>query len=106
VLHGEDIEIDGDTVRFTTVNGIVMEAKIKQNIEINVGAGHKEDRPVIMLNVTIGGNKFPHVPFSVGNRSENLHKVLIGKSFIGKDLDALIDVNSKDIANKNIEVNI
>jgi len=106
VLHGEDIHQDGEMVRFTTENGVVLEKPISDHITINLGAGNKEDRPVVLLNVKIGNKIFRDIPFSIGNRSENSHKVLIGKLFIQNELDALIDVGLADVAHRNIEVNI
>lgn len=106
VIHGTDIEVDGNVVRFTTDKGIVLEKPISDTILINVGGGHKEERPVILLNVKIGNAVFREIPFSISNRSENTHKILIGKQFIQNELDALIDVSLNNIAKKNIEVNI
>lgn len=106
VLHGVDIQQDGEMVRFTTENGMVLEKPISDHITINLGAGNKEDRPVILLNVKVGDKKFREIPFSIGNRTENTHKVLIGKQFIQNELDALIDVSLSDVATQNIEVNI
>jgi hypothetical protein len=106
VLHGEDIQQDGEIVRFTTENGVVLEKPISDHITINLGAGNKEDRPVVLLNVKIGNKVFRDVPFSIGNRSENSHKVLIGKLFIQQNLNALIDVSLVDVAAKNIEVDL
>lgn len=106
VIHGENIKIDGDTVRFTTDKGVVLEKPISDIITINVGAGHREERPVILLNVKIGNATFREIPFSISNRSENTHKILIGKQFIQNELDALIDVSLNNIANKNIEVSV
>lgn len=104
VLHGEDMETDGNIVRFTTVSGIRVEKEVQENIVINLGAGNKEERPVVLFDIKFGDRVFKDIPFSIGNRSENLHKVLIGKGFIQNDLDALIDVAQKNVANKNIEV--
>lgn len=106
VLHGTDIIQNGELVRFTTENGVVLEKPISDHITINLGAGNKEDRPVVLLNVKIGNKAFREIPFSIGNRSENTHKVLIGKQFIQDELDALIDVSLNDVASKNLEVNI
>jgi len=106
VLHGIDIQQDGDMVRFTTENGVVLERPISDHITINLGAGNKEDRPVVLLNVKMGDKIFRQIPFSIGNRTENSHKVLIGKNFIQNELDALIDVGLSDVAKQNIEVNI
>ena len=58
------------------------------------------------LNVKIGNRGFKEIPFSISNRAENSHKILIGKQFIENQLDALIDVSLNNIANKNIEVEL
>lgn len=104
VLHGEDIESDGKIVRFTTIDSIRPEKEIQDTVVINLGAGNKEERPVVLFDVKFGDRIFKDIPFSIGNRTENIHKVLIGKSFIQNDLDALIDVSKKNIADKNVEV--
>lgn len=106
VLHGEGIEQDDRTVRFTTENGIVLEKPVVDHITINIGAGQTEDRPVVELNMKVGSRIFRNVPFSIGNRSANEHKVLISKNFIQNELDALIDVSLKDVAKQNIEVKL
>jgi hypothetical protein len=106
VLHGEDIQTDGNIVRFTTEGGINVEKDIQDTITINLGAGNKEDRPVVLFNVKFGNKMFKDVPFSIGNRSENAHKILVGKNFILHDLDALIDVGLNNVAEKGIEVDV
>ena len=106
VLHGVDIKNNGKLVRFTTENGVVLEKPISDTITINLGGGASEDRFVILLNVKFGSKIFREIPFSVGDRSNNTHKVLISKNFIQDQLDALVDVSLVDVADKNIEVNI
>ena len=106
VLHGENIKMRGTDVEFTTINGKSLTKPIEDTITINVGAGTKEDRPVVLFNVKIGNSVFPNIPFSIGNRADNIHKVLIGKDFIGNNLNALIDVGLTNVAGKNLEVNI
>ena len=106
VIHGEDIQEQGDKVFFRTVNGKTLLLPKKGEITINVGAGNMEHRPVVELNFKIGENEFNNIPFSIGNRASNLYKILVGKDFIQQDLDALIDVSQENIAYKNIEVNI
>lgn len=106
VIHGEDIQEQGDKVFFRTVNGKTLLLPKKGEITINVGAGNMEHRPVVELNFKIGENEFNNIPFSIGNRASNLYKILVGKDFIQKDLDALIDVSKENIADKNIEVSI
>jgi len=106
VLHGEDIESDGKLVRFTTEGGISVEKELKDTITINLGAGNKEERPVVLFDVKFGNKVFKDVPFSIGNRSENAHKILVGKNFISQNLNALIDVSLVDVAGKNLQVDI
>lgn len=103
VIHGEDITTQGNKVTFTTIDGKRLMKEIIDTININVGAGNVEERPVVSFRIKFGNNEFDNVYFSIGNRSQNTHKVLIGKDFI-KQLDALIDVNAKHIADKNIQV--
>lgn len=108
VLHGEDIQIDKNnkSVRFTTVNAISIEKDLVDTIVINIGAGKTEHRPVVKFNLKVGNRNFKDIPFSIGNRSSNNHKVLIGKTFIEDELNALIDVSLNNVANKNIEVDL
>jgi len=106
VIHGEDIQEQGDKVFFRTVNGKTLLLPKKGEITINVGAGNMEHRPVVELDFKIGEKEFNNIPFSIGNRASNLYKILVGKDFIQKDLDALIDVSQENIADKNIEVSI
>ena len=104
VLHGEDISEDNNLVRFTTEHGVVMQIPVHDHITINLGAGNTEHRPVVLLNVKVGNRIFKNIPFSIGNRSGNNHKVLISKNFIQNELDALIDVSLVNVANQDIEV--
>lgn len=104
VLHGENINTNNNMVNFKTMGGIQLEKPIQDTIVINVGAGNREERPVVLFDVKIGGKEFPNIPFSIGNRTDNEHKVLIGKDFIQNHLDALIDVGLNNVADQNIEV--
>jgi hypothetical protein len=54
----------------------------------------------------MGDKVYKNIPFSIGNRSSNTHKVLIGKPFIENDLNALIDVSINNLVDKNLEVDI
>ena len=103
VLHGENILKQGNKVTFTTIDGKRIIKDIKGNVSINVGAGNIEERPVVAFRMKFGGTEFENVPFSIGNRSANEYKILVGKDFI-KQLDALIDVDSEHIAGDQIEV--
>lgn len=103
VIHGGDLTRQGSKVSFTTINGKRLIKDIEDTVSINVGAGHVEERPVVKFRIKFAGTEFDDVPFSIGNREENEYKILVGKDFI-KQLDALIDVNSKYIAGKHIDV--
>jgi len=103
VLHGEDIQEQGSKVFFRTVNGKTLLKDKKDSITINVGAGNTEDRPVVEFDFKIGDKEFRDIPFSIGNRADNLYKILVGKDFIENELDALIDVGQENIASDNIE---
>ena len=74
------------------------------DIVINVGAGNTEERPVVNFDLKIGNKEFKDIPFSVGNRSSNLFKILVSKDFIENELDALIDVSQENIADREDEV--
>lgn len=108
VIHGEDIIMQGDIINFKTYNknGDVrrVSKKVKDYIKVNIGGGHIQERPVIELNVQFGGETYKKVLFSVTDRKDNEHKVLISKDFVGNELEALIDVTKDNIANDNIEV--
>lgn len=105
VLHGEDVMRQGNKVTFTTINGKRLIKDIEDTIAINVGAGNVEERPVVRFRMKFGGKQFDNVPFSIGNRTTNEYKILVGKDFI-KQLDALIDIDSNFIADKKIQVEI
>ena len=103
VIHGEDIQIQGNKVHFKTVNNQRLMKDKVDDIVINVGAGNTEERPVVNFDLKIGNKEFKDVPFSVGNRASNLFKILVSKDFIEKELDALIDVSQENIADRDIE---
>ena len=104
VIHGEDIQVQGNKVHFKTVNNKrLMKDKI-DDIVINVGAGNTEERPVVNFDLKIGDKQFTDIPFSIGNRTSNLFKILVSKDFIENELDALIDVSQENIADRADEV--
>ena len=106
VIHGEDIQIQGNKVHFKTVNNKRLMKDKVDDITINVGAGHTEDRPVVNFDLKIGNKEYKNIPFSIGDRTTNLFKILVSKDFIEKDLDALIDVSQENIAHKEVEAKI
>ena len=103
VLHGEDIQIQGDKVFFRTENGKTLLKDKKGEITINVGAGNVEERPIVEFDFKIGNKQFNGIPFTLSNRSTNLYKILVGKEFIENELDALIDVSQENIADADLE---
>ena len=103
VIHGEDIQIQGNKVLFKTVNNKHLIKDKVDDISINVGAGNIEERPVVNFDLKIGNKEFKDIPFSVGNRTSNLFKILVSKDFIEKELDALIDVSQENIADKELD---
>ena len=103
VIHGEDIQIQGNKVHFKTVNNRRLMKDKVDDIVINVGAGNAEERPVVEFDLKIGNKEFKNIPFSIGNRETNLFKILVSKEFIEKELDALIDVSQEDIADEEVE---
>ena len=103
VLHGEDIQIQGDKVFFRTENGKTLLKDKKGEITINVGAGNMEDRPVVEFDFTIGNKQFTNIPFTLSDRSTNLYKILVSKEFIEDELDALIDVSQENIADEDLD---
>ena len=103
VLHGEDIQIQGDKVFFRTENGKTLLKDKKGDITINVGAGNTEDRPIVEFDFSIGNKQFHNIPFTLSDRGTNLYKILVGKDFIETELDALIDVSQENIADEDID---
>jgi len=103
VLHGVDIQTQGNKVFFRTENGKTLLKDKKGEITINVGAGNTEDRPIVEFDFRIGNKEFKDIPFTLSDRSTNLYKILVGKEFIENELDALIDVSQENIADEDFE---
>lgn len=110
VLHGEDFYYQGGTVVFTTFDEEGKQHRVSKKVQsmvtINIGAGHTEERPVVLMDVKFANDEYLNVPFTVGNRANNKNKVLLGKEFLTKELDVLIDVSQDNISDKNIEIDV
>ena len=106
VIHGEDIQIQGDKVFFRTVNNKTLLKDKKGEITINVGAGNTEDRPIVEFDFTIGEQEFTGIPFTLSDRATNLYKILVGKDFIVDQLDGIIDPDRENIAYSNVECEV
>ena len=95
VLHGVQINVNLrsgiKTVTFTTVDGKKVSKPLKEYIDINIGSGNIEQRPVVAFDIEIDSKKYNNVKFSLADRSQNEEKVLLGKTFIAA-LGGLIDV--------------
>tara|TARA_R100000278_G_C5451056_1_gene157431 strand:- start:243 stop:659 length:417 start_codon:yes stop_codon:yes gene_type:complete len=95
VLHGVNIDMDDTTVSFDTVNDKRLTKDLKETIDINIGSGNIENRPVVEFDIEIGDKKYPATKFSIGDRTENEYKILVGKDFIEK-LGGIIDVSAEN----------
>lgn len=95
VLHGVNITEEGNTVTFDTVNGLTLTKELVEKIDINIGSGNIENRPVVEFDIEIGDKSYPDTKFSIGDREENEYKILMGKDFIEK-LGGLIDVGAEN----------
>lgn len=108
VLHGTDLYQEGDMLHFKTVDGQgqvkQVATKVVDRIEVNIGGGHIQDRPVVELDIKFANTLYKKIPFSITDRGDNDNKILICKQFVEDELDALIDVGEKNISKKNVQV--
>ena len=103
VLHGVNLEYSGlddnyegrSHVTFETVDGKTIKKRVIEFIDINIGSGNIEERPVVEFDIEIGDKVYPATKFSIGNREENEYKILVGKDFI-EQLGGLIDVSAEN----------
>ena len=108
VIHGTDFHQQGNELMFTTHDSFghekKMQATVIDTIEVNMGGGNIENRPVIELDIKFAGEDYKKIPFSVSDRSTNTNPILISKGFVEKELEALIDVGAKNISSDGIDV--
>lgn len=96
VLHGVNIqELPGGEVSFDTVNDKTIKLPVVEYIDINIGSGNIEKRPVVKFDIVFGNKKLSDEKFSIADRTENEYKILIGKEFIER-MGGLIDVRKKN----------
>jgi len=91
VLHGTDITYADNSATFKTVNNVTVTKPVLKKIEINIGSGNIESRPVVEMPFTMHGKKYA-TPFSIADRSTNEEPVLLGEIFLSK-IGATVDVN-------------
>ena len=102
VLHGVNLQYSGlddnyegkSHVTFETVDGKTIKKRVVEFIDINIGSGNIEERPVVEFDIEIGNKTYPATKFSIGDREENEYKILVGKDFI-EQLGGLIDVSAE-----------
>ena len=95
VLHGIVLAQENGKVKFKTVDDKVVIFPYEDEIQIHIGSGNKENRPVVRFNISINGKNYNNVPFSIANRSENEYKALLGEEFI-KTNGGIVDVTKED----------
>lgn len=95
VLHGVNIIEQNGNVTFDTINNKTLTKELVEKIDINIGSGNIENRPVVKFDIEIGDKHYPDTKFSIGDREENEYKILMGKEFIEK-LGGLIDVGAEN----------
>ena len=108
VIHGTDFHQQGSELMFTTHDSFghekKMQATVIDTIEVNMGGGNIESRPVIELDIKFAGEDYKKIPFSVSDRSSNTNPILISKGFVENELEALIDVGAMNISHDKIDV--
>lgn len=109
VIHGEDFVKQGDILNFKTYDAEGNERRISKKISdvvnINIGGGNIQERPVVELDIKFADEEYRKIPFSVTDRSSNSQKVLLSKDFVKNELQALIDVGKTNMTeNEPVEV--
>lgn len=108
VIHGEDITYQGNYITFLTYDGAGnqkrLSKKVIEELDVHIGGGIVQKRPVIELDIKFANENYKRIPFSVTDRTENSHRILISKDFVEKTIEALIDVGAKNISNLNYDV--
>lgn len=108
VIHGEDIIYQGNYVNFLTYDGAGnpkrLNKKLVEELEVHIGGGIVQKRPVIQLDVKFANEDYKKILFSVTDRTDNSHRILISKDFVENTINALIDVGAKNISNLNYDV--
>ena len=94
VLHGVDVVIGNKEFTCTTIDNKQIRKPLIDTIQINIGSGIKEERPVTTFDIILRGVTYKNVPFSISDRAENEEKVLVGEPFV-RELNALIDVDKE-----------
>jgi len=96
VLHGINLQYDDNKsiVTFETIDNKSLSMPVVEFIDINIGSGNIEERPVVEFDIEIGDEVYPKTKFSIGDREDNDYKILVGKDFI-EQLGGMIDVSAE-----------
>ena len=96
VLHGVNLQYDDNksNVTFETIDNRSLKMPVVEFIDINIGSGNIEERPVVEFDIEIGDEIYPKTKFSIGDREDNDYKILVGKDFI-EQLGGMIDVSAE-----------
>lgn len=79
-LHGEDIEIGDNYVRFNIENTRYKVA-LERFVTV-LAANGSEKRPIVKFNVEFNGNSFENIEFNISDRSDMKYQVIIGKNLL------------------------
>lgn len=90
VLHGTDVEMQDNAASFVTVGDKRVQFPCNETIDINIGSGNVEKRPVVKLNIKINGIPYSDIPFSIADRSSNDVPILLSKDFLAQH-NCLVD---------------
>ena len=82
VLHAENIKEKSGKVTFDTEFGKTLTLDIEDTMKVNIGKGIWDKRYVVAFDVVFGGKTYKDTLFSLSDRDDNEHAVLLGKDFL------------------------
>jgi RimK family alpha-L-glutamate ligase len=105
VLHAENIKKKNGKVTFDTEFDRTLTMDIQDDMQVNIGKGIWDKRYVVNFDVEFGGKSYKDVPFSLSDRDDNDHAVLLGKDFL-KQCNYSVNVSKKfTLSESNINSN-
>ena len=96
-LHVDDVIVEGEVVKFKR-NDITYTVGLCKNVLIkNVALGTSFERPCVRLDITINGQRYNGVLFTLNNRSNMKYEVLVGRNVLSLlGLPIVLDKDSYD----------
>lgn len=79
-LHGENIEIGDNYVRFS-IGEVRYKVPLERFVTV-LAANGSEKRPIVKFNVEFNGNSFDDIEFNISDRSDMKYQVIIGKNLL------------------------